>query len=104
MSIEKVIYFKNYGRYKYLKFNKFGRVTYVIKSNTAFVTERIFLNQASNKITKNIYDINNDIISTEIQDVTAKNYKNFKENEDININIFSNQFPIQNLPVNCVIA
>lgn len=103
LNVERIIYFKKYGGYKYIKYNNFGRVISVIKTTSIYNIEKGNLNQTKNNIIKKIYDIKNDICATETKTTNAINLFDLQR-EDIlngnNVNYYNNHLVYPN---NCII-
>lgn len=104
LNLEKIIYFRKYGKSKYIKYNSFGRVICVIKSDGMKNIERMYLNNSINKIIKKKYDVVNDLMNTQILEINTVNLEELQKEDENNslftVNYFNNPLVYPN---NCVI-
>jgi len=94
LNLERFIEFKGYGGFKYIEYDKFGKVIDVIKSTSIFKTQRKFIYETNsfynNKKIKFIqekkYDIRNLNQETEIMNTTPYNLYLLQKEHELDYN------------------
>ena len=106
LSLERAMYFYKYGGYKYIKYNKLGRVVDVIKCDNLSNILRLNLDHKKNCIYKTSFDVFDNKMNSHISPVTHDTVK-ILQDEDINNNNYPQlNYDLHNVQQlgNCVIS